>query len=163
MKQDQVKRDSQLVRMAIAVVAIGWMFVILIPVIGMIVSDGHHHDSLMGRRGSEVRSLNIALAMYAGDHEWVYPSRDKWSESLIELGYREAEDFVSFAEDGDDASFVFVPGPCDSDSTKILVYENPDLFEDGVVVGFRDTHTETVTQETFERMLAEQLAAQEIP
>ena len=157
MNQSQQPDNTQRKQLPLPVLVLAvFALVIGILLLPAVFATRHHHDPLM-RRETGVRSLAMVLTMYAGDHEWVYPSRDQWSETLIASGYCQAEDFVSIAAEGDDVSFVFVPGPCDSDRTQILVYEHPGLFQKGVVVGFRDTHTEVVDHETFERMLAEQL------
>ncbi|MBL4699513.1 MAG: hypothetical protein JKX70_11845 [Phycisphaerales bacterium] len=72
----------------------------------------------------------------------------------------EPEFLVSPAEDGDGVSYIFVPGPFSFDSTQILIYEDPKHFDDGVLVGFVDSHVEMIDHETFERMLVDQLGAQ---
>jgi len=55
-----------------------------------------------------------------------------------------------------------VPDQIVGDKSLITIYEDPKHWPlRGVIVGFADGHVETIDHETFERMLAEQLAGQE--
>ncbi len=101
--------------------------------------------------------------MYAIDHGDEFPLQDQWADDLVSFGVLESEDFVSLAEDGGGVSYIFVPGPFDFDATRILVYEDPKHWEDFVIVGFVDAHTEFVEHDVFEQILADQLAAQSSP
>lgn len=101
-----------------------------------------------------------SLIVYSGNHAGEFPAEESWNDALIEAGLATPEDLVSFAEDGDGLSYIFVPGSFSFDSTQILVYEDPKHYQEGVLVGFADAHIKMIDHETFEQMLAEQLAAQ---
>lgn len=130
----------------------------LISAIDYVLTPQHHHPPIQPE--SVVRTLVQAMVIYAGEHDDMFPDRDNWEQILLAQGLPGNDPLVSSAEDGDGVSYIFVPGPFSFDSTQILLYEDPKHFQDGVLVGFADTHVEMIDHETFELMLAEQLAAQ---
>lgn len=116
----------------------------------------------MSRSKAQVQSLALGAVVFAGNHEDRLPTAEEWPEALIEPGIIEPEWLVSQAEDGDGLSFVYVPSSHklfegDFDN-RILIYEDPNHFEEGVVVGFLHFRVEVIEHDEFERMLAEQLA-----
>ena len=109
----------------------------------------------------QVRELVQGVLVFA-DQDEVFPTQEQWPDALVDLGLIMPDSLMSPAEDGDGLSYIYVPGPLSQDAFQILVYEDPKHFYDGVVVGFADGHVELVDHDVFERMLAEQLAAQEV-
>ena len=112
------------------------------------------------RSQTQVQILAQGLVVFADGHDDQMPTTEQWPGALIELGVIETEMLVSFADDGDGVSYIYMPGPNSFDETQILIYEDPKHWEEGVIVGFADGHVEVVPHEEFEIMLAEQLAEQ---
>jgi len=145
-----------------------WSAIAVVLILGIGVLIPTSSDCRLCRRNQEphhrsttqVRSLAQGLILYAGKNNDMFPLQDEWAVVLVELGMIEPEFLVSPAEDGDGVSYIFVPGPFSFDSTQILIYEDPKHFDDGVLVGFVDSHVEMIDHETFERMLVDQLGAQ---
>ena len=144
--------------------AVGFAALCLAYLVGSVVFELNHepHDHTL-RPETQIRSICQALIIYAGDHKDQFPEQDRWGEELVEARLIEAGMLISLAEDGDGVSYIFVPGPFSFDATQILLYEDPKHFQEGVLVGFADAHVEMIDHETFERMLAEQLATQSSP
>ncbi|MBO6512621.1 MAG: hypothetical protein JJ974_01480 [Phycisphaerales bacterium] len=113
----------------------------------------------------QARTLVQGAFVFAGEHDDRFPSKEEWPGALIELGIIEHELLISRVENGGGYSFVYVPSTHQAFDpgyeNRIMVYENPDHYEEGVVVGFADARAEIIAHEEFERMLAQQLGDQE--
>jgi len=115
------------------------------------------------RSASKLRSLSQALIIYSIDHGDMFPAQEQYPSVLLEMENIGDYDLISPIEEDDAVSYIYVPGPCDFDDKQILIYEDPSHWERIVVVGFADAHVEMIDHETFEQMLADQLAAQSSP
>lgn len=170
MQQDQTENPSKCKSIVRPFYAWSAIAVVLILGIGLLMPISSQcrcglsgHESHL-RFDSQARSLSQGLVIYATENNDMFPSQDQWPDILLELGLIEPELLVSRVKDDDSMSYIYVPGAVLFDSTQILIYEDPKHYEEGVVVAFADTHVEMVDHETFEQMLAEQLAAQsELP
>lgn len=69
---------------------------------------------------------------------------------------------ISPLDDGTENAYIYVPsqkGVYEPGFEKrIILYENPDHYEEGVVVGYAGAWAEILDHEDFERMLVEQLS-----
>lgn len=112
---------------------------------------------------TNIRTIAQGAVVYADGHGDMFPTTDQWSVVLIDAGLIQSHLLESPAEDGDGISYIYLGGESTRDAMQILIYEDPKHFVLGVLVGFADGHVEMVDHGTFERMLAEQLAAQVDP
>ncbi|MCA9302583.1 MAG: DUF4190 domain-containing protein [Phycisphaerales bacterium] len=111
---------------------------------------------------TQVQSIVQACIVYADNHDGSFPPVEGWEQALVDSGLIGQEILVSPREDGDGVSYIYLGGPHDYDASRIIVYEDPKHGEYiGVVVGFADGHTETISPRIFEEMLAEQVDAAE--
>jgi prepilin-type processing-associated H-X9-DG protein len=112
---------------------------------------------------SSLRAHSQSLVIYATNNDKKFPTKEQWPDALIELNMVDP-DFSDWTDrDGDGVSYVYLPGQIYLNATKMLVYEDPKHWGSGVLVGFADGHVEMIDHETFEQMLADQLAAQSSP
>lgn len=115
---------------------------------------------------TQVRSLVQGALVFASDNKDLFPASENWPDELISAGIIDPALLLSGVEDGDGVSFIYLPFPKrwsgDNLENRIVIYEDPKHFKEGVVVGFADTRTEFVPHAEFERMLAEQQASQAI-
>ena len=137
---------------------------VFILVLAFIPIQSHQrHYSPIGRSKAQVRSLAQGVVVFSGNRDDLFPTAEEWPSALIKLGYIEPEQLVSRVENGDGVSYIYVPSShklFEGDfENRIVIYEDPKHFEEGVVVGFADAHVEVIEHEEFERMLAEQLAS----
>jgi len=133
--------------------------VLLVGILAPAMQGGRSSPNL--RSASKLRSIAQALIIYSTSHGDVFLAQEQFPSVLLEMGNIHKDDLVSPGEEDDEVSYIYVPGPCDFDDKQILVYEDPSHWEGSVVVGFADGHVEMIEHEDFERMLAEQLAAQD--
>lgn len=116
------------------------------------------------KSNAQVRSLTQGVVVFAGNNEDFFPTAEEWPDALVEHGYIEQEQLVSGVKDGDGVSYIYVPSShklFEGDfENRIVIYEDPKHFKDGVIVGFANAHVEVIEHEEFERMLAEQLASE---
>ncbi len=140
---------------------IAMVVVILIGILYPAVRGGNRSPVL--RSASKMRSLAQALIIYSTNHGDVFPAQAQYPSILLEMENIDDIDLVSPVEKNDVVSYFYVPGPCDFDDKQILLYEDPSHWEMIVIVCFADAHVEAIDKEAFERMLAEQLAAQSEP
>ncbi|PCI11057.1 hypothetical protein COB72_01795 [bacterium] len=112
---------------------------------------------------TNIRTIAQGAVVYADGHGDMFPTTDQWSVVLIDAGLIQSHLLESPAEDGDGISYIYLGGESTRDAMQILIYEDPKHFFEGVLVGFADGHVEMIDHETFEQMLADQLAAQEVP
>lgn len=117
------------------------------------------------RSVTNVRGLAQGAVIFAGYRNDCFPSEEEWPSALIELKFIESDMLVSPLDGGTENAYIYVPsqlGPDDLNFEKrIILYENPDHYEEGVVVGFANAWAEIIDHDDFERMLADQLASQD--
>lgn len=149
---------------AIRIAFLGVLGLLVVLSLIPIQSHNSHHTPIM-RSKAQVRSLVQGAWVYAFDHDERFPEADQWPHELIELGIIEHEQLVSPAEFDEGVSYVCLP--CsnnifdEENANRILIYEDPTHYDEGVVVGFADAHVEIIKHKVFEKMLAEQLDSQD--
>ena len=145
-------------------IGISLVFVVLVILSFVPVQSRGKHHTPLGRSKAQVRSLAQGVLVYAFEHDDQFPTQDQWPHELIELGIIESELLISPAEFEDHVSYHYVPstlGVFGGDiETRIVIYEDPSHFEEGVVVGFADAQVRVIPHDQFEQMLADQLAEQ---
>jgi len=144
-----------------------FVLVVLVCVVVLLLPTKKTVPASMARllkSNAQARSLTQGVVVFAGNNEDLFPTAEEWPDALVEHGYIEPEQLVSGVEDGDGVSYIYVPSShklFDGDfENRIVIYEDPKHFEEGVVVGFADAHVEVIEHEDFERMLAQQLASE---
>ncbi len=105
----------------------------------------------------QIRSMIPELNEYADDHKNIFPAQSQWLDVVLESGEITQVDIDDTDKDDDGIVYIYVPGGSTFDSMQILIYEDPKHYDDAVVVGFADGHTEIVDHDIFKQMLAEQL------
>jgi prepilin-type processing-associated H-X9-DG protein len=116
-----------------------------------------------------LRNILIAMSMYSKSNPDQPLTKDNWAQILVSSGSMESNLLISPLEDGDGVSYIYVSTPILFDARQnvntrqIAMYEDPKHNKEGVHVGFADGHVEMLDHETFEQMLADQLAAQSSP
>jgi prepilin-type processing-associated H-X9-DG protein len=159
----QARSESQGKGLAITGIVLG-VIGVLGTFVWWLVINQFLIDVKFGASKGYVASHAVALKIYAQNNNSAFPSAEQWPWVLIENGL--IEDILLHAPnaDGDDVSYIYVPDQILDDNSLITVYEDPKHWPlRGVVVGFADGHVEAIDHDTFERMLAEQLAAQSSP
>lgn len=105
-----------------------------------------------------LRAHSQAIVVYMNhDDEHQPPSHGDWPDILIEHGLIDAAYLVTFQDDGDGVAYVYLADFDPSDESSIMMYEDPDHWEEGVIVAFGDAHVEVLSREDFERRLEAQL------
>jgi prepilin-type processing-associated H-X9-DG protein len=106
--------------------------------------------------GSKLRVLGVTLSVYAQDNAGSYPPVEGWAEVLIAGGILTPDNLVSPVGDGVGPDYFYLGGSDDASPDRIVAYEDPTHFDDGVNVLFADGRVEVVPHDEFEAMLAEQ-------
>lgn len=130
------------------------VLVLSLPTLNSLVRHPHQNYQIT-RAKANLRSIAQGLVVYSGRNKDVFPRHSKGLEVLVGEGYIEPELLKSSYEDGDEVSYFFVPGVNTFNPEEILVYEDPKHHDEGVLVGFVDSHVEFVDFERFELMIAE--------
>lgn len=107
---------------------------------------------------THARSIAQACTVYAMNQRDQFPDPARWKELIAEQENESMAYFNSPGSDAGDISYILLPGVELFDAESILLYEEPGLWEQGVIVIFGDAHSEMIPHADFERMLAEQLA-----
>jgi len=109
------------------------------------------------------REILLGLEQYALANEGEYPEADDWSAELIHGGFIFEESFISKVGDvdGDGIIYIYLPEGYESAAAQIVIYEDPDHYEEWVVVGYADGSADRVSKKEFDLMFAEQLAEQD--
>ena len=158
MGQHSYVKWPSIVGLGIGMVMFGFGFL----VVPSLLWKPHWHHGTQIKSSTNIRSIAQGLVVYSGNHNKQFPDHAQWQEVLIQKGVCYDEQFVSPDEDGDGVSYILVSSSMTFDPAEIMLYEDPKHHEEGVLVAFSDAHTEYVPFEEFERMLAEQLAAQAV-
>jgi len=116
------------------------------------------------RLDSEIhtREILLGLEQFALANEGEHPDADDWSAVLVDGGYIFEDSFNSKVGDvdGDGVFYIFLPEGYESTAAQLVIYEDPDHYEEWVVVGYADGSADSVLKDEFDQMLAEQLAEQ---
>ncbi len=107
----------------------------------------------------QLRSVAQGCIVYAANNNDQLPDISQWRELLIEQDINYPDEFLSpgrITEAMED-SYIMAHNATMWDERSILLYENPDHWEDFVNVAFGDASTEQLAHDEFERRLAEQL------
>lgn len=146
-----------------AIIVVAILFLVIIAFVPTTRSYPPVHAHAL-RSQANVRSVAQGLVKYATDHDDdVFVSQELFPDTLLNAGCLREEMLVSPIAEEDTISYIYVPGPCEFDAKQILIYEDPSHWKDFVIVGFADAHVEHVDHEIFEKMLADQLAADSSP
>jgi hypothetical protein len=142
------------------------VFTILLFVIALLLimyflwslaSSVAHNARLRGNLAM-MRSHVHALNLYAENNDNRFPGTVEWPEVLIEHGYIDSS-LIEFADvDSDQVVYQYFPFLGGIESDWILLFEEPDHWDVGVVVGFANNHVEIIEHGKFEQMLADQIA-----
>ena len=100
--------------------------------------------------------------LFATNQDDTMPTAGQWPQELIDLGIIESELLVSPLHPDANDPYTYVPSGYqvfEGDFVnRIVIYENPDHYQEGVVVGFADARAEVIPHDQFEQMLADQIA-----
>lgn len=106
---------------------------------------------------SQMTDLYTAQMQYTIEHDGVPPSQDQWQQELIDGNYADSTLFASPAEEDNTDAYIYLPTDSTTDSSIIVIYEDPKHFADGVNVIFADGHIEFMTHANFDQILDQQL------
>ena len=107
----------------------------------------------------EIQQVAQSLFLYAADNNAQFPPANAWQTALITSGYIDAFQPTYWIDhDNDGVIYTYLPDSVHGDGTQILVFDDPDRWGRGVLVGFADGHVELVPHDDFEQMLDQQLA-----
>ncbi len=138
-----------LVFLFVALLIVGW----ILPAPGSL-SDWH----IPSRRSLvQLRSLAQGCFVYAANNNDLFPEITQWRELLIEHVEMDEEQFLSTVAETIEDSYFMAPNATMWDERSILLYENPDHWDDYVNVALGDASAEEMPRAEFERRLAEQL------
>lgn len=140
-----------LVFLIVALLVVGW----ILP------APGSHSEWHTPSRRSlvQLRSLAQGCFVYAANNNDQLPDIAQWRELLIEHEIVYPDQLLSpgrITEVMED-SYVMAPYATMWDERSILLYENPDHWEDFVNVAFGDASAEQISHEEFSRLLGAQL------
>jgi len=104
-----------------------------------------------------MRMHAYGLVVYAKHNENMYPQESDWYAALIENGIVESAMLQDTDRDHDGEIYRYIAG-CDfNDPEQMILYEDPDHWSHGVIVGFADGDCEVLPHESFHRRLEAQL------
>jgi len=106
---------------------------------------------------TQMNVLGHAILVYSAQNDDQRPTAEQWPDALVELGILDPLMLEAPLEDGDGVSYIYCPGS-DWCQRTIMLYEDPKHWKKGVLVCFSDRRVEFLDHETFEQMLADQLA-----
>ena len=151
---DNNQRTSVLFRRVVLVVA---LVVLLFALLIMTVRSGVQSRSVLYGQ-MEIEQVTQSLYLYATDHSGQFPTERAWITALIQDGYLTQYDPDAWIDhDQDGVVFTYNEGCAHGDSTEILIYLDPDRWQQGVWVGFADGRVEFLTHESFNHCLEAQL------
>lgn len=139
---------------------VGIVLLIIVVIIALSTKQPRKRDAMSVFRMSTTHARSIAQActVYAMNHQDQFPDPARWKELIAEQENESMAYFESPGSDTGDVSYILLPSVDLFDKKSILLYEEPGLWEQGVIVIFGDAHSEIIPHADFERMLAEQLA-----
>ncbi len=109
---------------------------------------------------SQIRMQIQAADQYAQNNNGQYPTQDQWPDAVIDMGTIEPDVFVSGRDDGDGISYIYLADGNPNDPNRILIYEDPEHFQDFVIVGFANGDVQELSKAQFEQLLANQTGNQ---
>ena len=104
-----------------------------------------------------MRMHAYGLVIYAKHNDKMYPQDSVWYAALIENGIVESSMLQDADRDDDGEVYRYIAGCGFNDPDQMILYEDPDHWSHGVIVGFADGDSEVLPHAEFERRLAEQL------
>lgn len=104
----------------------------------------------------QLRTLAQGCFVYAANNNDQFPDPDQWRELLIEHVGMDKGEFLSPTAESIEDSYFMAPKAMMWDGQSILLYENPDHWEDSVHVAFGDASADQLPHDEFNRLLAEQ-------
>ena len=119
------------------------------------VRGGPH--SPQGRSMVQLRTLAQGCFVYASESNDQFPDATQWRTLLIEQEIVNADQLQSPSDQAGEVSYHMAPNATMWDERSILLYEDPDHWDDFVIVAFGDASAEQMPHDEFERRLAEQL------
>lgn len=138
-------------RLAIAGLTMGIVAILLMVVAGpailLLALDRVRTGTRKLYSSSQMRNIATALQSYANDYDAHLPPPDAdWVGLLVYRAEVPAEFFVSpAAKDRSVVSYFYVPSDTITDSpTRVLLYEMPGLFRNGVLIGYHDGRVDFV-------------------
>lgn len=157
----QTKSETKALK---AMLIVGAVFITLLVCGGAGVLFGLpalHRAQQVSAAENNLRMLTQSLVLYTSANQQALPTSDGWMNELGATGFLWGGVPVSPAEDGDGESYIYVRPANTMDGiafpwTTIVFYEDPDHFEDFVLVAFADGSVRRVPKEEFETMLREQ-------
>lgn len=130
---------------------------IMLPALGKA-----RQTALQLKSSSSMRQVITAMTTYADDNRSYYPPQSGWKDLLTDGGYLDPAVFDSFEDpDGDGETIVYVYAPRmtnDFRADRVVLYEDPDHFADGINAAFDDTHVATITRAELDAKLKEHAA-----
>ena len=140
---------------------LGLVFLFVALLIGswILPAPGSHREWHTPSRRSlvQLRTLAQGCIVYAANNNDQLPALTHWRELLIEHLEMSERQFLSTVAETIEESYFMAPSAMMWDERSILLYENPDHWEDFVNVAFGDSSAEQMPHAEFERCLAEQL------
>lgn len=114
------------------------------------------HDSQKRGAMARMNAHAVGLVVYAKHNQETYPAEPDWYQQLIVNSFVGPTLLERSDRDHDGVVYTYIAGRTYEDSTQIMLYEDRDHWDDGVVVGFADGHVEMLPHDEFNRLLAEQ-------
>lgn len=137
---------------------IGLAIPLLLAVLIAIVAQQTLRKARLGKSGSQLRWHIQMLFVYAENHDDTLPSAEMWPEVMLESGLLTSDDLESSFKDAPGPAYIYLEGAQLWDADQIIMYENPEHWNDVVLTGFADGRVEYLSHEEFQRLLAEQTA-----
>ncbi len=110
-----------------------------------------------------IREILSGLEGYALANDGAYPAQSDWEAQLIDGGFVFEESLTSRVGDvdGDGIIYIYLPEGYASDASQLVIYEDPDHYENLIVVGYADGSTDLISLTELNLILAEQLPEQD--
>tara|TARA_R110002072_G_scaffold42064_9_gene117779 strand:+ start:63980 stop:64663 length:684 start_codon:yes stop_codon:yes gene_type:complete len=111
---------------------------------------------------ASIREILTGLEGYALANNGAYPAQNGWEGQLIDGGFVFEESLTSRVGDvdGDGVIYIYLPEGYASTASQLVVYEDPEHYEDWVVVGYADGSTDSISLSELNLILAEQIPEQ---
>ena len=119
------------------------------------LSKLQHSADLRGAHSS-IRVHAYGLVVYAENNGEIYPAESDWYRLLVDHGIVEPTIVTYRDRDEDGDVYTYVPGCTYQDPNQIILYEDLDHWEEGVIVGFADGDAQLMPHDEFHRRLGAQ-------
>jgi len=150
-------RISMSVELKGRVVAVSAIVVGVIGVAGTKIYYDSYERAQFYQAQTWMRSHSQAVMVYMGNNYDRPFTQEDWPRLAVEQGLIDPRTLVSPREDGDGVTYTYIASFDVWNETSIMMYEDPDHWDQGVIVAFGDAHVEVLPRDEFERRLAEQL------